>query len=133
VRTAEFEVLGWISRVVGDVRRDAGDQLHDEPAVEMDAFATNFGACLFPIGESRGIAEDDTDILQYGHRRFVDPFDLIGAHRFNDRQPAGQGREHLHFRGRPYRTARLPAAPPGRRLLDRRHLIPSRKGCPCRR
>ena len=61
---AKLDVLGWISRVIGDVRRDRADQFHDQATIQMDAFASNIGANPPPVVQGNGITKDDADFLQ---------------------------------------------------------------------
>ena len=84
-------------RVAGmkrDLRRDGPDQRFHQPAVEMHPLAAHIGAGALPVPERDVVAEDNADLFKNIKRSGINTLDLFLVHRFGQRQPAGQGRQH---------------------------------------
>src|SRR5262245_38032154 len=104
--------------MIGNMRRNRADQLHDEAAIEVNSFAAHIGTRLLPIGEGNGIPEYYTDILQYLQGCSVNALDLIGFHRLDNRQCTPQCWKHIDLGSRSHASARISTTSSGGTLLD---------------
>ena len=95
--TAQPDVISGVARVIGEIRRDRGNQVAHQTPVKIDQFALYFGTSTFPVGQRDLVPELNSDVFQDVHRGRVDARDLTAIHHFADRDITRETRKHVEI------------------------------------